>query len=357
MRQLMTIIPAMIFMSLSVGASTLQGVVVKDVTGGQPVAGVEITSPGANPRVTGDDGQFTLRFPRRNPGDMVRVLVKKDGYRVVNAFFLEQVVLRTHPKTTLPFVVVICEEAKYEKIALNYLRSLIQVSLDRTFDDLEQRRAAERILDKAAETLARRSGANTEFYEQQMTFVIQGHPERALKLNKRVSIANASIKIGDSKFDYDNMEEARHFYEAGLMSFEKLAADSPEFLPNVAEALSKLGDVFAREAEKQQFRCPKNDGEKEIPCAKEDARKNYKESLEIRRSLVKKDREEYLPYLAASLWKLADLDVNVQNPQEAAGLLREDLDLYLELAGSFPDIYQPKVIEIRELLAALRSVE
>jgi hypothetical protein len=47
--------------------ATLRGVVVRDREHGAPIAGVELTAPGANPFTTGNDGQFLLTFPRGHP--------------------------------------------------------------------------------------------------------------------------------------------------------------------------------------------------------------------------------------------------------------------------------------------------
>jgi hypothetical protein len=61
------------------GGATLRGVVVRDREHGAPLAGVELTAPGANPFTTGNDGRFVLAFPRDHPEQ--DVVQNPDVYR------------------------------------------------------------------------------------------------------------------------------------------------------------------------------------------------------------------------------------------------------------------------------------
>ena len=51
--------------------TTLRGVVVRVREHGAPMAGVEVTAPGANAFTTGNDGQFVLAFPQGHPGQEI----------------------------------------------------------------------------------------------------------------------------------------------------------------------------------------------------------------------------------------------------------------------------------------------
>jgi hypothetical protein len=70
--------------------ATLRGVVVRDREHGAPMAGVELTAPGANPFTTGNDGQFMLTFPQGHPGQDVTVRVSRAGWEVVNDVLLDR---------------------------------------------------------------------------------------------------------------------------------------------------------------------------------------------------------------------------------------------------------------------------
>ena len=61
--------------------ATLRGVVVRDREHGRPMAGVELTAPGANPVTTGNDGQFVLVFLQGHPGQDVTVHVSRAAGR------------------------------------------------------------------------------------------------------------------------------------------------------------------------------------------------------------------------------------------------------------------------------------
>src|SRR5512139_2775364 len=65
--------------------AVLKGLVVSDELGGPPVAGVEIaTADGEARAVTDAAGSFTLLFPDRHAGDIVKLSVRREGREVVN---------------------------------------------------------------------------------------------------------------------------------------------------------------------------------------------------------------------------------------------------------------------------------
>jgi hypothetical protein len=77
---------------------TLRGVVVRDREHGAPMAGVELTAPGANAVTTGNDGQFVLTFPQGHPGQDVAVRVSRAGWDVVNDVLLDRQLRPTEPR-------------------------------------------------------------------------------------------------------------------------------------------------------------------------------------------------------------------------------------------------------------------
>jgi hypothetical protein len=96
MMRLATVVTFLILVAaLPADAGEIKGVVYENEIGGRPMAGVEISSPGANPTTTGADGQFRLVFPDMKPGDEVSVFVNKPGYVVVNEIQVETVITRS----------------------------------------------------------------------------------------------------------------------------------------------------------------------------------------------------------------------------------------------------------------------
>jgi hypothetical protein len=71
---------------LPVDAATLKGVIRANEESGEPMPNVEVADEAqtTNPSVADDLGRFTLEFPERRAGDTVRIIVKKQGYVVVN---------------------------------------------------------------------------------------------------------------------------------------------------------------------------------------------------------------------------------------------------------------------------------
>jgi hypothetical protein len=70
-------------------ATTLKGVILVNEVGGAPMANVPITADGANPTTSENFGRFTIEFPQKNPGDPVVLIVKQEGYVVVNEVQLQ----------------------------------------------------------------------------------------------------------------------------------------------------------------------------------------------------------------------------------------------------------------------------
>jgi hypothetical protein len=177
-------------------ATTLKGVVVKDEAGGPPVAGVEITSPGANRNVTLPDGQFRLDYPEKKIGDMVHLFVRKDGYVVVNDVLLEPN-LPSSPDTK-PFLIIVCLQGKREEMASRFyrLKSLdtieeyyqrrlkelenMQTADARTIEDvraqlLQERNQAEKEAEEASDAVARLQPGDTgDAFAQAMALFLKG---------------------------------------------------------------------------------------------------------------------------------------------------------------------------------------
>ena len=188
---------SVVLCAVSSAAAVLKGVVVENEVSGPPAPGVQITSTGANPTKTGDDGQFTLAFPQMKPGDPVRLAAAKAGYVVVNDVQLEQA-LPANPDAK-PLLILICRQASREEMARRYyrLRSLeaIEANYQKGLSELrstsseaivrlqQERDQARSAAEKAAEELAKaKPGETSELYNQAMRLFLDGQVEQALKV-------------------------------------------------------------------------------------------------------------------------------------------------------------------------------
>jgi hypothetical protein len=72
-------------------AATVKGTIILNEVGGPPGANVQIIGSAhtGGPWASGSDGAFTLGYPKRQPGQRVRIVVNKEGYVVVNDVQLE----------------------------------------------------------------------------------------------------------------------------------------------------------------------------------------------------------------------------------------------------------------------------
>jgi hypothetical protein len=79
------------FGALPVRAETLKGRIVENEIRGRGLANVEILDEAqtTNPTTSDDWGRFSLDFPTKHAGEPVRIVVKREGYVVVNWEFLD----------------------------------------------------------------------------------------------------------------------------------------------------------------------------------------------------------------------------------------------------------------------------
>ena len=139
------ILPMVVVVSKVQGAAGLRGVVLANELGGPPVGNVEVGAVAGNPNNTGADGKFTFTFPNRNPGDTVRLIVRKQGYVVVNDIQLE-VTLPASPEER-PAIFLLCKEGDREEMARRFYRLKSNEAIDETykkkFEEAQNASAAE----------------------------------------------------------------------------------------------------------------------------------------------------------------------------------------------------------------------
>src|SRR5260221_10493797 len=111
-------------------AATLKGVILTNGVGGAPMGNAEVGAvAGANQTVSDVGGRFTLEFPKKQPGDIVRVLVNQTGQVVVNDVQLE-LALPTDPDAKT-LIIILCQEEVREEMARRFYRL-------KSFDGLEE---------------------------------------------------------------------------------------------------------------------------------------------------------------------------------------------------------------------------
>src|SRR5690242_12142123 len=88
--------PLVIILLLGLGAlplkaATLKGRIVENELPGSGLANVEILDEAqtTNPTTSDGWGRFSLEFPTKHAVDPVRIIVKREGYAVVNSEFLD----------------------------------------------------------------------------------------------------------------------------------------------------------------------------------------------------------------------------------------------------------------------------
>jgi len=77
------------------------------------------------------EGKFSLEFPKRQPGEPVRLIVSKPGYEVVNDVELEAT-LPADPEAK-PLLVLLCKEGNREEMAARYYRLRSNEAIEATY--------------------------------------------------------------------------------------------------------------------------------------------------------------------------------------------------------------------------------
>ena len=159
------------------------------------MANVEVSAVAGNPNNTGADGKFMFTFPNRKPGDTVRLIVRKEGYVVVNDIQLE-LTLPADPDER-PAIFLLCKEGDREEMARRFYRLKSLEAIDETykkkFEEAQNASAAElaklrqerdqakEAAEKAAEGLAKQKpGGGSELYRTAMRLFLDGKVDQAL---------------------------------------------------------------------------------------------------------------------------------------------------------------------------------
>src|SRR6516164_6169452 len=189
------------------GATEVQGAIIKGSVilngeGGPGVANVQITdfAHTGGPWASDSDGGFTLDYPKRAPGEKVRLGVIKEGYVVVNWVQLD-LALPKDPNAN-PLQIIICKEADREEMARRFYQLKGVEAIEATYQQKlkaleeenksdattiaklqEERDQAKASAEKAAAELAKNQpGQGSELYQEAQRLFLAGKIEAAIAL-------------------------------------------------------------------------------------------------------------------------------------------------------------------------------
>ena len=209
MRSCAAIAVLLLYFPYSANASVLKGVVKENELGGSPFANVEISAPGASPTETDQNGQFTLIFPTKKPGETVLVSVGKAGYVVVNDIQLEQSLPADADAKLL--VILIYQQSRREEMA-------------RRFYHLDQNR-----MDEAHQAYDEALKIRRE--------LAQKNPDTYLP-----AVADTLNNLGMLDSEQNRMDEARQAYDEALGIYQRFAVRDPDRFDKEVERTKFLID-------------------------------------------------------------------------------------------------------------------
>ncbi|HSS50154.1 MAG TPA: tetratricopeptide repeat protein, partial [Thermoanaerobaculia bacterium] len=373
----------------SLQGASLKGVTLANEIGGPPVPNVQITSAGANPTASLSDGTFTLKFPRKEPGEFAELVVERKGLVVVNDFQL----LQPLPKEAkeAPLTLVLAKEDEREEMAWRFYRlksfeaieqnykhriTALEAKNQATTGALETARAerdqAKAMAERVAKELARlKPGSTSELFQQAFSQFLAGKPDEALNLlneeelrrseeaarqmkaeaekKTKEAIQNRLLKahISTAIFRFD---EAERNYQAAI----ELAPDSFEAHYEFAgfdQALNRLPKALA--AYTRSLELARRTGTEEDVAdtlsnlgnlyraenRTDEARHAFEEALKIDRDLAGKTPKVHRPDVALTLINLGSLHRQQNRMDDARQAYEEALKIYRELALENPAAY------------------
>ncbi|MCX6580057.1 MAG: tetratricopeptide repeat protein [Candidatus Aminicenantes bacterium] len=397
----MKIIKSMVVLILLVVSNVygvvLRGKIVLLSSGGKPVACAQVIAFEINPQSSTSAGLFQLDFPDKKPGDVVMLIVQKEGFEVINKKDLESVVLRQNPDEILE--IAMCLEGAWQKNALAYF-GIAAIPINEEYDKRRKKIETEIIEGKEVEirrlteerdaALAQAKQMSEEFaqvnldeasdlYKEAFGYFIKGDIDKALevlnkeKLDRAFKIveeekkkAELRVKVAleaGKQLAKDYILGARllkvkfRFVEAEGYYDKALEAD-PENLDNYLEFVVFLWNQ--KNFQKAEGVCNKalsikmDDGSKagflnslgnlySKTTRLTEAEKAYDEALEIRRKLAETNPSVYLPGVAKTLNNLGVLYSNTRRLTKAETAFTEALGIYRKLAETNPSAYLPDV--------------
>jgi hypothetical protein len=334
--------------------AALRGVVVRDHEHGAPMAGVELTAPGANPFTTGNDGQFLLAFPHGHPGQDVSVRVSRAGWEVINAELLDRPL--PEAASTHAFEIIVCVGADREQRRMEFYRLKGNQAVEQTYRIklaelegthaatvqerdrlLRERDDAHKQVDEWARQAAQRKPDEVGgTYKAAFRLFVDGKTDAALqllsdeRLQQEVDQTQTQLQraaegwmlkgqLLTTKFDYQGAGRA---YDRAVVA---------------APGSAKAWQAYALFHHQQKHFAQ--------------ARQGYEKMLILARQ--GSDRA----WIAWTLKHLGILSANEQRNTEARSEFEDALALYRSLASQNPDVYQPDVARMLSNLGVLNAHE
>ena len=390
-------------------AAVLNGVVLRDQMGGQPVVGVSVAPLGkiANAVIVEakDHGKFSLVFPKKEAGDVVTLQVTKSGLVVVNDVQL-LVTLPKDPDAQV-LVILMSKEAEREQWARafyrlkgfeaaeqTYKRKVEELESGQQLDSktmaqlrakLEQARAQ---VDRFAQELAARKPEElSDLYQKALREFLQGpdHFDKALavlneaELQRRVQLARkeqaeAQRKLEEAASSYrlkGQMLVLRFRFDEAARAYKEAINATPESFDAqfdyayFAQSLNRFGparDAYERALAIAQWLKDQNrvamtlnnlGNLHRVQNRPDEARAAYGEALKTYRALAATNPETYLPYVATTLNNLGILHRVQNRPDEARAAYKEALGIYERFAVIDLAQYGGDVRRVRALLGEI----
>src|SRR6266550_469539 len=360
-------------------AAVLRGVVLSNELGGPPMGNIEVSALVGNTNNTDANGKFTFSFPNRKPGDTVRLIVRKEGYVVVNDIQLE-LTLPADPEER-PAIILLCKQGDREEMARRFYKLKSVEAIDETYkkklEDAQNASAAELAklrqerdqakgaTDKVVEGLAKQKpGGGSELYRTTTRLFLDGKVDRALGALSDEKLRELSKARKQGKVEAEKItEEATRAWllKAQLLTVQFRFNDAEQAYQGAIETSpGSFGANFAFALFSQQLnhydkamsaygRClelaSRNQDNDKIAMTQtnlaildaglnrpEAARKGFEEALKIYRKSAKNDPDTHLPDVAATANNLATLDRDQNRPEAARKRYEEALKIYRQLA-------------------------
>jgi tetratricopeptide (TPR) repeat protein len=209
--------------------SRLVGLITYQNTG-EPVGGVAVTpTEGANSTTSNDIGQFQLDFSGKTPGDMVKMILTKDQYRVVGVDpMIVEVALRQEADDLLRIVMV--KKSEYAQRQDKYVKAIEkQLSeKDKEIQFYRSQLTESELTDAERRGLTQQIGTLTEELER-----LENNKEELAKRLAQVDLDQASAFAREALEAFGNGELDQAL---ALMEDEKLDG----FWENVLEQEEKV---------------------------------------------------------------------------------------------------------------------
>ena len=377
---------------------------------GVPVDGVSITpTEGANPTKSNDTGQFQLDFAGKLPGDIVKMILTKDQYRVAGLDpMIVEVALRQEAGDLVRIVMV--RKGEYNQREDKYVKAIekqleekdkeiqfyrSQLTENKLTDE-ERRGLTQQIgeltqalerLDKNKEELAKRLvqvdlDQASFFAREALEEFETGSLEKALALMDDEKLDDFWVNILEQEETVKRAKEQgieNYMIKARLLSADgKVKEAYKNFLKAIERDSTNVNNLYElayfcgkinqqgrainfyqqallyNKSESQKALLLHNlGGEFQNNNQYEQTESVYKEALEITRRLAKDNPERFEPYVASTQNNLGLMYVDLNAYEQAESTFKEALKIRKRLAKENPERFEPDVASTQNNLGLM----